>query len=524
MKFITVSPAARRVSTAVLAAIPLLAIGALPGAARGAHMSGGVINVRAISAPVCLDPSKAVSGPEGTVLQPAGGALLQYNQKGKLVPDLATKWQVSRGGKWITVTVRPNVRFSNGDLVDANAVKVTLQRVLKAPTGKAQMGPLSSVKVLSKYVARLVLKTPDRPVLNNLANTYLVDPRAVAKEGDQKFCQYPVLAGPFAITNVGPGFDPVTLKRNPYRNWEEAWQPNHGAPYLNGLSVYPIASDATAVSELLSGQLDITNVPGSQLGRVQGNPSVVLHKRVSDNNGYLFFNLAHAPFNNKEVRKAFAESIDRTAVIKAVLNGLGVPATGPFAKGALFYDKNSTKYVTKYNPTDARRIFQANHITGPFTFLSLSIPIYSGVAELVQGELAQEGVKVNIEEKEVGAWIDALQHGQYDISFNTNGFSDPDFVMYALYDSSQATSKGYNFVNLKDPTVDDLLMQGRTSLNQKKAAAAYARLQKYFDTNNLTVPLYTPVTVTGVRSRVGGWTTDRFGAIQYQDLYIKGKH
>ena len=184
--------------------------------------------------------------------------------KGNAQPDLATSWTFSHGGRWMTFKLRQGVVFSNGDPFDASVVKFNMQRVL-GPVGQQAgmstfLGPLQSVQVDSKYQVTLIFATPFRPALPNLANDSLgiVDPIALKKMGATKFCQYPVGTGPFMIQNYASGGTQITLVRNPLHTWETAWANNKGAAYLDKIVLKPIVSDSTAVSELLSGGVDIS--------------------------------------------------------------------------------------------------------------------------------------------------------------------------------------------------------------------------------------------------------------------------
>jgi ABC-type transport system substrate-binding protein len=99
------------------------------------------------------------------------------------------------------------------------------------------------------------------------------------------------------------------------------------------------------------------------------------------------------------------------------------------------------------------------------------------------------------------------------------GWSDPD-ILYSFLDSTQRNG-GLNFINTTDPTLDRLLVAGRTTLNQKKARADYYQIQKIFDTKVYGDPLWVPVVADAVRNRVQGWHVTKSYGIQYLDFWIK---
>lgn len=491
-----------------------------------APASGGTLNYRDINIPGCIDPLIAPTSAEGLADFPTFDNLVLLDGKGNARPDLATSWSFSHGGRWMTFVLRLGVVFSNGDPFDASVVKFNLQRVL-GPVGQQAgmssfLGPLIKVNVDSKYQVTLVFSTPFRPALPNLANDSLgiVDPIALKKAGATKFCQYPIGTGPFMVQNYATGGTQITLVRNPRHNWETPWANNRGVAYLDKIVIKPIVSDSTAVSELLSGGVDITQVAGSQISRVKGNSTIRTYPVLGQFLAQLGFKTSEAPLNKVEVRKAIAEAIDRNALIQAALNGLGIPAYSPVGSNVPFYDPATKDLAPKYNPTDAQRILSANHVTGPFTLLSNNTPAVTAADELIQGELANVGVTVKIVSKPTADWITLAQKGQFDLLLDNFYAPDAD-VMYSLYHSSQETGGGLNFTFYKSATLDSLVVKGRSTFDKAQAQAAYSAAQRYVLQNVITDPLWIPETVFGVRSTVHGFHTDVTGLWPlFQDLYI----
>lgn len=519
-------------TAAILGAV--VATGSIPSAlarhaarAQSAPVRGGTLNYRDVDTPGCVDPLVAPTTVEGLADYPTFDNLVLLDGKGIARPDLATSWKFSHGGRWITFKLRKGVKFSNGQPFNGNVVRFNMQRVL-GPVGQAAgmssfLGPLKTVKVDNPYQVTFVFNAPYRPALPNLANDSLgiIDPVSYKKEGKSKYCQYPVGTGPFKITNFAPGGTSVTLARNPYHTWETTWAQNHRAAYLNKIVLHPILSDSTAVSELLSGGIDISQVAGTQLDRVKGNKNITLHRVLGQFVTSLGFNTANAPFNNASVRKAIAQAIDRKAVIKAALNGLGVPATSLIGQNVPYYDPGTKSLTPQYDVSAAGATLSANHVTGPYTLLSNNRPATTAADELIQAELEQVGVKVNIVSKPGPDFISLAQKGSFDIVLDSWYSPDAD-VLYNTFDSSQEAGGGLNFTNFKNATLDRYLEKGRTTFNNKKAASYYSSAQRFILRNYLADPLYIPVTEFGVRKRVQGFHTDCTGLWPlFQDLWVK---
>jgi ABC-type transport system substrate-binding protein len=464
----------------------------------------------------------APTSAEGLADFPTFDNLVLLDGKGNPRPDLATSWSFSHGGKWMTFKLRKGVVFSNSDPLDASVIKFNLERVL-GPVGKAAgmsdfLGPLVSVNVDNPLQVTLVFSTPFRPALPNLANDSLgiVDPIALKKVGATKFCQYPIGSGPFMIQNYASGGTQITLVKNPLHTWETAWAINRGPAYLDKIIIVPILSDSTAVSALLSGGVDISQIAGSQSNRVKGNTSIQQITALAQFVTQLGFKTSEAPFNKPEVRKAIAEAIDRAGLIKAALNGHAVPASSPVGSNVPYFDPSTKSVLPQYNPTDAQKILSANHVTGPFTLLSSNIPEVTALDELIQAELANVGVTVNIVSKPTPDYISEAEKGNFDLIVLRLYSPDAD-VMYSVYASKGA----FNFIQYKNATLDKWLTMGRSTFDNASAFAAYSAAQRFIVRNVLTDPLYIPQVTFGVRSNIHGFHTDSTALWPlFQDLYL----
>jgi peptide/nickel transport system substrate-binding protein len=492
---------------------------------------GGTVQVRLAAAPDCLDDTKAANNSDNEIAEAWIDPLITLDQHGKPSPDLALSWKISPGGRAYTFFLRHGVRFSDGNPFTASAVKWTFERILR-PSTKSQnaglLGPVQAIKVLNPYTVQLILKAPFRPLLTGIASNYLgiLDPKAPGNSLATS-CNSPVGTGAFKITSVGPGYGTVTLKRNPYHTWGTGWGYNHGMAYLDKLVFQTILADSTAISEFLTGSLDVSDVAGSQLSRVPHTRAFVLHRRLTEGATFLEFNTSHAPLDDPNVRLAISEAIDRASLVKAALNGQGTPAYSSISPSIPGYDKRAPSLAPHYNPADAQRLLAAHKISGTLTLLTFNIPVYQVAAEAIQAELGQVGVQTQIKNLPVGDYISAAGKGQYDIAVLGYSYPDPD-IMYLLFHSSQGNGGGLNFTFYKNATLDDLLNRGRTVTNLKKALSIYVQAQRFMARITLIDPLYTGVGVLATRSRVQGWHENLFTSGPtvvpiWQDMWVNAK-
>ena len=118
-------------------------------------------------------------------------------------------------------------------------------------------------------------------------------------------------------------------------------------PYFTGINYRIIPDQNTEFLELKAGNIDMMGLTPLQYLRQTETPDFkkmyAKYKFLSDGYTYLGFNLKKKPFDDKLVRQAISYAIDRSEIIKGVLNGLGEPTTGPYKPGTKWYNANVTQ-------------------------------------------------------------------------------------------------------------------------------------------------------------------------------------
>jgi peptide/nickel transport system substrate-binding protein len=492
--------------------------------AKATPTYGGSYAFRLGDPPDCLDPAKTASASSSVIDSFFLDPLLSIDTKGHYVGDLATKYKANKAGTKIDFFLRKGVKFSNGDPFTATDVKFSFDRYIdpatKSPVSASQLAALQATKVINKYEVELDLKTPFRPLLSNLTGSYtsILDHKVTPN------CNGPIGTGMYKVQSTGTAFSDVVLTANKRHNFGPSWVHNKGVPYVSRVEFKPITSDATAVSELLSSGIDIMDIPGTQLSRVQGNKNFVIHKTPAQNAVFVEFNTSHAPFNNVAVRRAFAELINRKNIVKAALNSLGQAVYGPLPPAIPYYDKNAPKYMPKYSVSAAAKVIQAQHATGPYTFLVLGTPSNATTAEIIQASAGQAGMTINLDTKtSVGDFVAAANKGQFDMLIIGYSYNDPD-VLYFLLHSSQGGGKGLNWTNdSNNAKLDSLLTKGRTTLQKKQVAKIYDQAQELINKQAELIGLDAATPLLAIRSNIKGYHTAADGTIALQDLYIKTK-
>src|ERR1700744_959754 len=150
--------------------------------------------------PDILDPSISRTYVGRIVFSAFWYKLFDIDEHLNVVPQLALSYETSADGKAMTIKLRPGVKFHDGEPLDAEAAKFSIERHMTIPGSfrKSELSSVDHVEVVDPLTIKLVLKTPFAPLISQLTDRsgMMVSPKAAREEGD-KFGQHPVCAGPY---------------------------------------------------------------------------------------------------------------------------------------------------------------------------------------------------------------------------------------------------------------------------------------------------------------------------------------
>ncbi len=294
-----------------------------------------------------LDPATAGDTASFTALSLVHAGLVRFDEHLEVAPDGASDFQVSADGTLYTFTIREGLTFADGTPVEASDFAYSLNRVLQ-PETKSFVGPdqfgvivgamdvsngvakeASGIKVIGPRTLEIMLIQPVAYFLSQLASPYgYVVPQKLVESGPQ-WQDRAYGTGPYRVKTWKHG-ESLMLEKN-----DRYWR---GAPQISYVFMPFTVDSETAFQQYLAGQLDImgnqqTPLPASRVQQVQSLPdfrsSAVLVTR------YIGFNNVQAPFDNVDVRRAFALAVDREYLAHEVLANTVVPATRILPAGML---------------------------------------------------------------------------------------------------------------------------------------------------------------------------------------------
>src|SRR6187431_2333176 len=261
--------------------------------------------------PDVLDPSIGRTYVGRIVFSAFCDKLFDIDEKLNIVPQLALSYETSADGKEMTIKLRPGVKFHDGEPLDAEAAKFSLERHMTLPTSfrKSELASVDHVEVVDPLTIKLVLKTPYSPLIAQLTDRsgMMVSPKA-AKEAGDKFGLHPVCAGPYKFV------ERVQQDRIVVEKFADYW--NKDNVFIDKIVFLPIVDGTVRLANLRSGGLDlIERVLATDIKSVRDNPKLKLSKAVSLGYTGLTINLTNGPkastplAKDAHVRRAFELSL-----------------------------------------------------------------------------------------------------------------------------------------------------------------------------------------------------------------------
>lgn len=358
--------------------------------------------------PESLDPQATTVSASENAGVPIVERFVKYDYEvNDNVPVLAAEWSSIDDLTW-EVKLREGVTFTNGEPLNAEAAKFSIERIMTMThvTGQELAREGLAVEIVDDLTIRLTTKEPYPFLIYELGRVSIVPPKYVTEVGDAEYGLKPIGTGPFILEEWVRG-DHVTLVRN-----DEYW----GEPAKLDKVVFraiPEASSRTAA--LQTGEVDIiTLVSISDLATLEENEALQVLGAMSNRSVFVRTDTADPRLADKRVRQAFNYAVDKELLIEALLAGYGeVLDAQPVGSHILGYNENVAAYP--YDPDKAQALLEE----AGFDFdtpLVLYTPTgrYAAdkeISEAIAGMLSEVGVTFEVQPLEWGVWIEKFNDG-----------------------------------------------------------------------------------------------------------------
>ncbi len=529
----------RRDFTALLAAAgaSLLARGAQ---AQTPTSSGGGELVFAFDGAAVVtfifDPHNSSFAPHNRVFRSIFDNLVVLLPDQSVGPWLAQSWEVAPDQTAYTFKLRRGVTFHDGTKFDAAAVKANLDRVAdpkNALNSRPYLGPYAGSDILAEDSIRVRLSEPFTPLLRNLSMTTLamVSPAAVAKYG-ATVAQNPVGTGPFRLISLVQGSE-VRLARNPDYQWAPPTAAHAGPAYLDLLTFRNVPEEATRVAALQSRQVHAVDaIPPQNIAAIKADPAYRLLEQEFLNNNYsLYLNVARAPWDDPDIRKAVQLSLDIGTIVRVIYLGTE-PRAWSLLSPSFFgsHDKdlaNSWKYDPKHaaqildakgwkTGSDGIRAKDGKRLVISFIDTQGNREKRLDALQLARRQLARNGIGLTIEELPAGTYTQKLIANEYDLAASSLFAGDPDVLRRQFVKAARPISSG---IRVDDPEITQWLNDAARQ-DDAVRSQTYLTAQRKLILQAYAIPIYVLIYNIATQSNVNGIAIDAHGYPHFQSASI----
>jgi peptide/nickel transport system substrate-binding protein len=366
--------------------------------------------------PTAWDPVVSAAGNDVSDLSLVYASLTRLSPEGEAEPALAEKWDFSKDGLTFTIYLKKGLKFTDGTPVDAEAVKINLERGEHESDSLIipYLEVIKSIKVDSPTQLTLSLKTKDYvlPLVLGGKVGMMVSPKAI-KENVKGLATQPVGAGPFELTNYTAPTS-ATLVRNPgYWDAKDI--------HLEGVDLKFFTDEQALLSSLLSNQVQLANIGGEQVQTAESAgfevsefPSLhVASIEVNDKMG---------PFGDHKFVEAVNFAIDRETLLQTLAGGHGEVDDEAFAPGYSAYNKSVANYYT-YDPEKAEALLKETSYDGTpitITWFAGAGVNFQSESEQLQAQLEAVGIKSTIKSLPSAQAAEDV-YVKHNVEFNPNG-------------------------------------------------------------------------------------------------------
>ncbi|HWI53640.1 MAG TPA: ABC transporter substrate-binding protein [Symbiobacteriaceae bacterium] len=488
---------------------------------------GGDVLRTAQGEPETLDPAFCTDQASANMINNMYDCLAQFGPDARVIPGLASGWELSSDSRTWTFVLRKGVKFHNGREVRAEDVKYSLERVLNPRVASPHAwlfemvdgareytsGRASSVRgirVTGPYTLTITLEHPYNPFLSNMAYVGgAIVPKEAAERPD--FEKKAVGTGPFRLVEWAQGRQ-IILEANP--DYHE------GRPFLDRIEV----DLATRVDEYLDlfrqGQLDTIAAGAAFMQDAQVARQVL--QKPSPSVQYVGCNFRKPLMRDRRLRQALNFAIDRDK-IAATYYGRAHSLPGPLPVGLFGHDSNLKGY--RHDPATARRLVsEMGGLRQPLKLLCRTGREAEQRAGLVAQMLSAAGIPCEVTAISGSEFNREPVFAQCDIYLMgwIGDTGDPDNFLQPLF-SSRSNMDAGNRGLYRNADVDRLLEEGQRTISPARRRTVYKRLQEVLVEDAPWVFLCQTDECVAVQPWVKGDRAHILGMRRYKDVWLNGE-
>ncbi len=460
--------------------------------------------------------------------------LTKMDENGKIVGQMATRYEVSNDNKNWKFYIDPNLYWSDGEKVTPEDVKFSIEYYAnKIPYAGWIKQRVESVTVIPEDNA-VELKFNEPYTRTNLEfATYNILPKHIW-ESIQDPINYIqtdnyVGCGPYFVSNVNLDSQIVTLKKNPYWKGKQS--------IIDTIEIHMYKTNDTLALDLENGNLDVYykyagSYPYSNIEKLTDTGNYDIIQKMNIGLVFLGMNLERPPMSDIKFRNAISYAINYEEIVKIEALGYGsVPKRG-FAPPTMEFYKETPKL--EYNIEEAKRLLEeagykdinGNGIRETLDGKDIKIIMlirsdYIRSGELVQDYLKKVGIEVTLKSVDTSTWISLKDKYYYDLTITRT--TPWGMLMHAQWGTGyfdlRRTGEGV-LHNLNDPEFLNICDNILSTADPEKLETYAHELQDYYSENLPGIALYWNENITPYGKKFSGWYVDPLYGIYNTDTFL----
>ena len=344
---------------------------------------------------------------------------------------LAESWDISEDGKTYTFHIRDGVKFSDGEVCDANAIKANFDAIIENKdrhTWLEMMNLLVGVSAPDDKTFVIELSEPYYPLLTELGVTRpfaMISPKAMKDGSTKDGVNAYIGTGPYVLTDF------VTDEYAVFEANENYWGEQ---PKIKKITVKVIPDNQTRILALEKGEIDMifgkNMIDADAINQYTGNDKFTVSLSDPTSTRQIVLNTTKEVLADKEVRQALQHATNKQAISDGIFYGLEQPADTLFAETVPYCDIDLEPYA--YDVEQAQSMLdEAGWVVGADKIrekdgqkLNIDLLYNSdsvtekAIAEYLRSEYQKIGISLNIHGEEEQSYRDNMKAGNFDMVFN----------------------------------------------------------------------------------------------------------
>ncbi|MEA4847182.1 MAG: peptide ABC transporter substrate-binding protein [Clostridiaceae bacterium] len=470
-------------------------------------VTGGAINISSVE-PGSLNPLINISKSYNEITKLIFQGLVEYDENLKITPVLAQNWSFENGSNKCVIKLKDGVFWSDGESFTADDVKFSLDTIKASADSiyKSNLEHIYSYKVKDASTIEIVFDKPFATAIDMLS--FPIIPQHVYKGN---LNAVPIGTGMFKVSQYNK-LKSMELVYNDKWNGE-------GKPYIEKIEITFINDiDAFSIA-FQSKELDLLNTTSYDWEKYSEMKDVNAYKYPTMYYDFIGLNYKNAIFQDKSVRKAMIQGINRKSIVDKYLLGNAIVTDAPINPVSWLKDTDAEKYG--HSSSEAQNLLKAAGFADSNNDGILERKVEGATQELRftlitndENEFrrkAAEDIKANL--KDIGFGVEiklvafddvkaAIDKGTFDAVLTGYNLSNTQDLSFAFH-STQIQS-GNNFMSYSNPDIDTLLQQAYTEMDDSKRKEIYKDLQKSFREEVPCISLFFREAALVVRNKIRG--------------------